>query len=349
MSGTMRQRFFIGISIALAALTASLGAISPACAQVQRDDHADLIKDVPVYCWQDLQHQPRAVVIAVHGLTMHGGVFDTMARRLASEGTIVIAPDMRGYGRWMQENQFTNNVKDASAVDYDRSYDDLVGLIKSTKERYPNLPLFCVGESLGADMVLHVAGDMPTLINGIVLSAPAIKHRSFIVPLVEHTGYFLANPNRRVDLVPYIKKLASDDPQVAAGAVDDPLVRKRLTTFELLRTMLAVKPALDYAKRIPKQMPVLVIQGSADKVVHSHAVIDLLTDLKSDDQTVKWFTNRGHLLLETSYIRQDTLETVNNWLFQHVRKTELVQAEAQTARMQYDLQQIGAQPDTVSD
>jgi len=341
MFSTSVPKILIAVSLALTTFAASLSTALPASAQVERNDDSKPIKDVPGYCWQDSSQQPRAVAIAVHGLTMHGGVFDTMARRLASEGTIVYAQDMRGFGRWITDKDFSSKVKDPYLVDYEQSYSDLIALIKSTKERYPDLPLFCIGESLGADMVLRAASDVPGLIDGIVLSAPAIKHRSFIVPLISHTGPFLRKPNRCIDLIPWIMKLASDDPHVAEGAVDDPLVRKHLSAFELLRSSVTVKPALEYARKIPATMPVLVIQGSADKMVQSHAVMDLLCHLKSNDQTVKWFTNRGHLLLETSYIRPDTLETVDNWLYMHVKKTELVQAETQTARMQLDNGQSG--------
>jgi hypothetical protein len=52
-------------------------------------------------------------------------------------------------------------------------------------------------------------------------------------------------------------------------------------------------------------------------VVKSNAVVQLLNNLKSKDQTVRWFKNRGHVLLETAYIRPDTLTIVTGWLKEH--------------------------------
>ncbi|HEY9774917.1 MAG TPA: alpha/beta fold hydrolase [Planktothrix sp.] len=283
-----------------------------------------LESNLPLYSWQDTQQTPSSVVIAVHGLTMHGGVFDTMAKSLASQGAVVYAPDLRGYGRWMSDAKYQKSGKDPNQLDYAQSYEDLLSLVKAARAQHPGLPLFLVGESLGADMALHVASSVPDQIDGLVLSSPAIKHSYFVLPLVAHTGEFLINPHRKISLIPFIKKLASEDPQIVAGAVEDPLVRKHLTAFELFQTCNAVKSSLDYAKKIPANMPILVIQGGADRMVHSNAVVLLLEQLKSTDQTVRWFSNRGHLLLETAYMKSDTMETVDGWLADHTKKLTTV-------------------------
>jgi esterase/lipase len=77
-------------------------------------------------------------------------------------------------------------------------------------------------------------------------------------------------------------------------------------------------------------MPVLVIQGSKDRMVCSNAVMLLLQKMHSQDQTVRWFSDRGHLLLETSYVRPETLDTLNDWLDGHMKKNPIAKT-AQTA------------------
>ncbi len=72
-------------------------------------------------------------------------------------------------------------------------------------------------------------------------------------------------------------------------------------------------------------MPVLIIQGSNDRVVKSNAVVQLLSSLKSQDQTVRWFSNRGHLLLETDFVQPDTMLIVTGWLREHA--TESIPAQ----------------------
>jgi alpha-beta hydrolase superfamily lysophospholipase len=257
----------------------------------------------------------------VHGLTLHSGTFDTIARRLAEEGVAVYAQDLRGHGRWM-DGASGNSV----TVDYESSYCDLVSLIKSVKAKYPNLPFFCIGESLGADLAMRAAGDMPGTFDGLILSSPAVKIQSFTKEKLEMGGRLLSTPKRQVDIVPFMREFASDDPQIVAGVLNDPLVRKHLSGIELYRTAAMCKPVLSYAKKVP-DVPILVMQGSRDRMVRAQAVIKLLQQLKSSDQTVRWFPDRGHLLIETVYVHADTLAVVDNWLLARLKRADVAQAE----------------------
>lgn len=313
----------------LTALLVSLlfSCLNRANAEVIKDDTPVLSPPTPLHCWRDDTSKPKAVVLAVHGLTMHGGTYDALARQLVSQDIVVYAPDLRGYGRWLTEKPYKDQGKEAG-LDYDKSYEDLSALIKCLKGRHPNVPLYCIGESLGADLVLHAAKDFPEEINGIILSAPAIKRHKFLGPVVWNAGPFMANPNHRVGLVKYFKRFASEDPKIIEEVISDPLVRKQLTAWDFLRTISCMRPALQYARAVPQNMPVLIIQGSKDRMVRSNAVVLLLKELRSTDQTVRWFSNRGHLLLETAQIHQDTVQTVASWLFQHTYESQVLHVQA---------------------
>lgn len=303
---------------------------SQSMAEVTREDEAQLAQRVglPVYQWSSASVEPRAVAILVHGLTMHGAIYDTLARHLADQGYVVLAPDLHGYGRWADLKVEDRHCKECGAqVCYQKSRRELLGLIDSVKETYPTLPLYMIGESLGADMVLYSAGNRPKSIDGIVLSSPAIRRRMNMVPRVMWDAALLThNPFRQVNLIPYMKKFASEDPRIVDEAVHDPLVRKKLTSWELFKTIRTIKPTLSYASKVPATMPVLVIQGDKDRMLKSNAVCDLLKRLNSTDRTVRWFHDRGHLLLETAYVQDDTLTTVENWLKGHLTTGRVAQA-----------------------
>ncbi len=305
---------------------------SQSWAGVSRQDEAKLAQHVglPVYEWKSDCKDPRAVAILIHGLTMHGAIYDKLARHLADQGYIVLAPDLHGYGRWADIRTEDRHCEECGAqVCYQKSRRELVSLIDTVKETYPSLPLYMIGESLGADMVLYSASVRPQAIEGIVLSSPAIKRRFNLVPRVFWDASLIGhNPFRQVNLVPYMKKFASEDPRIIDEAVNDPLVRKKLTPWELLKTVRTMKPSLSYADRVPKDMPVLVIQGDRDRMLKSNAVCELLKHLSSEDRTVRWFHDRGHLLLETAFLQQDTLVTVDGWLKDHLNGDKMAQASA---------------------
>ncbi len=277
---------------------------------------------LPVYIWKDSDAKPRGVVVAIHGLVMHGGTFNQLATKLAESGYVVYAPDLRGYGRWMLEEQ-------SQEVQYDKSFQDLCDLVTELKSEHGNLPLFCMGESLGAGLAMRLASTVPDKIDGIALSSPALKRKFVYVhpQLVADSMKFVTNPSRQIDIVPYMKTLASDDPRITEEAANDPLVRKKLTARDLWRTNQYIKGNMKYASLIPPEMPVLVIQGDHDRMLRWNAVSLLLSRLKSTDQTVKWFKGRGHLLIETSYVLPETITTIGEWLEDHVHSGPLAKAE----------------------
>lgn len=274
--------------------------------------------NMPTYQWSSPAIPAKGIVIAMHGLAMHGRSYDLLGRTLAAEGFLVYATDLRGYGRCV-DNPRECKIRDCKhKIDYEKSYEDLTRLARTVRSAYPGLPVFGVGESLGGAMAIRLAARNPELVDGLILSAPAVKRHAFIDPyLIVNAGLFITNPRAQLDLMPFVRRYCSDDPRVIEEKENDPLLRRRLSAYELLQATTEIRRTLSYVSKIPSDTPVLVIQGGGDKVLRADAVMTLLSKLHSQDQTVKWFTERGHILLETGYVKPDTMETVVSWLNSH--------------------------------
>lgn len=122
---------------------------------------------VPAYIWRDSNVPTQAIALTIHGLMMHGKKFDTLACKLARHGLLVVAPDLRGFGRW----HFNSDVEEIG-VNYQKSVHDLIELLNNLIEDFSSLPLICIGESLGAHLARTLVVMRPEMISGLILSSP---------------------------------------------------------------------------------------------------------------------------------------------------------------------------------
>jgi len=302
--------------LALATAT-QFGSALPAYSKVLRMDQIDLAsKHYPyLYQWSDPATKPKAIVIALHGITMHGLTYDHLAYHLAEEGTLVLSPDLPGSGRRWQ----------IDSVSFVKAEEELVEIIQSVKKTYKDLPVICLGESLGANLALSIAEAHPELVDGIILSSPALKRRVNVTPktVVGSVNMLvgLVKTDTVVDLSPYMRAYASDDPAIVQTMINDPLIHRQIKSQGLWDSCNAMKSVIKQAKLISKTTPILIIQGSQDRILKADAIIKLVSSLGSQDQTLKWLNNCGHVILEECQPRADVLQTIDEWFKTHIDRS----------------------------
>lgn len=312
-----------GIFAASLALAVSLSAL-PCMAEVVRQDFIKLGNEDkrPIYEWRDPSLSNKAVVVTIHGVTLHGGVFDAVARYLASEGFTVLSPDLVGHGR----RHYEKDVADFDPVaDYEKAEVDLAEILKEIRSEYAGKKVFWLGESLGSNYAVRIAAMHPELVDGLILSAPTIRrhHGAPAKLMTDVCVNTLLAPNRQLSLKNYASKYLADDPKIIRDYLADPLMRKSLSPRELLSGRKVIKSTLPYADEINNNLPVLVIQGTMDKMVQAIAAEDLMSRMKSNDRTLHWAENRGHLLFMTAHVQPDLEVVVDRWLNTHLEKPQV--------------------------
>jgi alpha-beta hydrolase superfamily lysophospholipase len=295
---------------------------------------------LPTYEWIPKDSQPVGLLLAVHGLTLHGKRYEIVCKAFAAGGFYTCAFDMRGFGRCYSDEQqkFWAAADSIRRVNYTKTSSDMVRLASGIKQRYPNLPLFLMGESLGTTLCIKLAAEHPELVDGLILSGPTAKVHPlmFVHPKVIAActaGYFM-HPRFQVNTDAFVKYLVSNDPDVIKEMLDDPLCRKGLSVSELLKTDKLVSKTLSYARRIKLNEPVLILQGSEDRCMVPRAVTELAKDIPSSDQTLRWLHEHGHLLLETAYLSPATVDALANWMQQHNASHIQINKKIQTEILQ---------------
>jgi acylglycerol lipase len=291
----------------------------------------DLSKEIhlPTHEWYTVKDRPDGMILAVHGLSLHGMSFDILARAFAADNALgayyVVAPDMRGFGRNRTGHDFCEGKDCKAQVNYEKTVDDLAKLAGLMKAKYPGVPLYLMGESLGATVCLAVAAKVPQYVDGLVLSGTAVMKNSLMFDepgTVLATSESLFDPKHRVNIRTFIDKLVSDEPGIAQEMENDPLIPKKLRLGELLQTARFTGKTISYAKRVAPNTPVLILQGGKDKCVVPSAAIKLAANLRTSDQSMRWLYAHGHLLLETSYVSPEALDAMTIWFTAHTADHE---------------------------
>lgn len=280
---------------------------------------------LPVYEWSPKGIEPEGMVLAIHGLTLHGTSYDIAGKAFAAGGYYFVSSDMRGFGKCARSYEGSSSYcvdNDYKwKVNYDKSYEDIVELAKLMKAKYPNLPMMVIGESLGCTLALRIAAGHPELVSSVILSAPAVRLNPlmFVSSASIKSGSYalLISPKFHMSLKGFITNLVSNDPQISQGMLDDPLNLKELPLCDLMKTQTCVGKTVKYAHKISSNIPVLYLQGSHDRCVVPDAVIKLSKSTHSRDQTLKWLDQTGHLLLETKYLKAATVAAINDWVEEH--------------------------------
>ncbi len=319
----MITRAINGLIATCLAATFSLSAI-PCKAEVVRQDFIKLGNEDhrPIYEWRDASLSPKAVVVTIHGVSLHGGVFDALGRYLASEGYTVLSPDLIGHGR----RHYDKGVADFDPIaDYEKAETDLTETMKQIRSEFPGQRVFWLGESLGSNYAVRMAARHPELVDGLILSAPTIRRHHGAPPklITDMCVNTLVAPNRQLSLKAYATGFLTDDPKIISDYLADPLMRKKLSPRELLSGRKVIKSTLPYADEIKNNLPVLVIQGTMDKMVQANAAEEMMSRMKSTDRTLHWAENRGHILFMTAHVQPDLEVVVDRWLNTHLEKPQV--------------------------
>jgi alpha-beta hydrolase superfamily lysophospholipase len=286
---------------------------------VRQDDPA-IAKElgVPIYLWTAPGVEERGIVVAIHGTTLHGGTFDAIARNLAMQGYVVYAPDLRGFGRWNTRADRIDH-----EADFFKSRADLVKLINTAKRDHPNLPVFSMGESVGANLSLWLASIAPDLISGVILSGTCItRHLDLCPPMFVDAARAMFALHLQVKTRPYVRRFLSEDPEVLKAYMDDPNTRKTMCLAESLGSLHVNKSTLWFADHIPATMPILVFNGTKDRMFDQSKTYKYFRKRHETNLKLVWLVGRGHIQLETSYLKEDVRREVTDWLVAHTPPTD---------------------------
>ena len=253
---------------------------------------------LPLRIWQ-AENTPIAVVLALHGFNDYSKSFEEPASSWAKRGITTYAYDQRGFGEAPHPGRF------ASA---ETLVEDLVTASQLLKARHPELPLYILGESMGAAVIMAAhGGNDPSSVNrsaldrqigdGIILAAPAVWGRSTMNPFMRaalwigaHTIPWLKVSGRGLKIRP------SDNIEMLRGLARDPLIIKETRIDALYGLVNLMDAALAAAPHLKGRS--LILYGAGEELIPGRSIDSLVQRLpKNSNRRIAHYAKGFHLLL----------------------------------------------------
>lgn len=276
---------------------------------------------------------PRAVVQLVHGVAEYVGRYAAFASWLAGRGFLVAGEDHLGHGRTAGEGEFGyfGPKNGWSLVTRDiRRLRELEG------EKYPEVPYFILGHSMGSFFTRTYLIDYPGTVTGAILSGTGQENAATVAGGKLLCGLICKakGPGSRSSLVhnmalgAYNKQFApnrtSSDWISRDEAVVDAYLRDPFCTFMptvgMYRDMMGGLQYIADAKNLKKMYkttPVYFFSGDRDPVGQNGRGVEKVAGAfraaGCTDVTVKLYPNGRHEMLN-ELNRQEVFQDVLSWL-----------------------------------
>lgn len=272
---------------------------------------------------------PRALVQIVHGAAEHGERYDRFAGFLVDNGYAVYATDHRGHGRTRLRS---GALGDAGPDAWNRMVTDEIQLSRLIGQDHPGKPLILFGHSLGSFIAQDYITRQGGQLDGLVLSGTAygppppqelldvLEAAVAQAPLADSAVWadHFAGFNKPFSEQPGFDWLSRDKAEVQKY-LDDPLCGFAFSN-ELVRDFFKGMADLrDPAREaaIPRDLPILVIQGEMDPVggnlKETQALLDRFRELGVEKVQHRFYPGARHEMLNETN-RDEVQGDVLDWL-----------------------------------
>ncbi|WP_286696043.1 alpha/beta hydrolase [Spongiibacter sp. UBA1325] len=247
---------------------------------------------------------PQAVVCIIHGLGEHSGRYAALAESLAAAGFACFALDHPAHGKSDGQQCFI--------PDFSLLVETARQFIDDSKQRYPDLPSFVIGHSMGGVITTTLLTETPQLVNGAILSGPALATDEAVGPIQRIvlnaiSRLFPEAPTFQLD-----PSLVCSDVSVVDNYLNDPLVFSgkipARTISEIIR---GADSALKKASKITT--PLLLLHGENDKLASPEGSKQLYRSCSSEDKELIIYPALFHEIFQEPR-RHEIFSRIADWI-----------------------------------
>ena len=255
-----------------------------------------------IHCriWQDDEKEPKAVFQIAHGVSEYIERYDEFACFLASNGYIVCGNDHLGHGKSVDS---FDDLGFTAEEDGDlRMIDDMHILYTIMHKRYPTLPYYLFGHSMGSFCARVYATSFWNELSGLILCGTgelpsvAVVMEEPIKLLCKKLGTRASVPATLLDKMQTFmirdaktsKDWLSRNEENVQNYINDPLCGADFK-MSLVRDLISIANSActdEWASLIPPTLPILLVSGAKDPVgMNGKGVINVCDNLEDAGHT----------------------------------------------------------------
>lgn len=262
--------------------------------------NGQLLKDVfitpdgshlPLKKWHTPHTETKAVIIAIHGFNDYSNFFQQAGHYFSQQQIISYAYDQRGFGESPNRGLWAG---------IDTYIADLNSFIQLIKIKHPDTPVYLLGQSMGAAIVITtITQTNHQEVDGIILAAPAVWARdtmpwyqTALLWTFAHTAPWMTLTGEGVQIMP------SDNIEILKALSRDPLVIKETRVDSIYGLANLMDQAYSSASLIADNA--LLLYGEKDEVIPKEPTYQFLNDLPvttTSHFTIALYKNGYHMLL----------------------------------------------------
>jgi alpha-beta hydrolase superfamily lysophospholipase len=222
---------------------------------------------------------PKAAVALVHGLGEHVGRFAHVGEAFNKAGYALMGFDLRGHGQSGGPRGHTPS--------FEAYMQDIDLLLEQVRRRYPGLPVFLYGHSLGGILVLNYGLRRKPDLKGVIATSPGLHTELEKQPVKVMLAKVLGGVAPSASMHSGLATAAlSHDPQVERDYVSDKLVHDKVTLGFGKIMLEANQWALQHASEFP--LPLLLMHGKADALAFPSGSEEFAAALGGKAKLVLW-------------------------------------------------------------
>ncbi len=255
-------------------------------------------------------HKPKALIALLHGLGEHTARYEHVAKAMTESGCAFVGFDLRGHGK---SGGARGHFPSLDAV-----MQDIRQFFRFLAERYPDVPHFLYGHSLGGLLALSYAIQSSEGLKGVMVTGAGLRsslqEQKGKIALVKILGSLLP-----AVIIPSGLNPAdlSRDPEVVQKYVNDPLVHDKASLGFGKAALNIIDLCFSRAREFP--LPLLIMHGKADKLTYPSGSEDFarLAGEKNRDVTLKLWDGLYHEI-HNEPEKDEVIGFMIEWLDNHV-------------------------------